>query len=101
MKVMDDKVLEILNKMSAGKRKYEEKKAKKQGFSSPDASWFKGESIDFVKSKIMDDNAPIYSFLDASMVRKISEKHFSGTQHKRLFIWSVINVNQYLKDILT
>ena len=24
-------------------------KSKKQGFSSPDASWFKGESIEFVK----------------------------------------------------
>ena len=51
-------------------------KAKKQGFSSPDASWFKGESIDFVKSKIMDDRAPIYSFLDASTIEKISERHF-------------------------
>ena len=75
-------------------------KAKKQGFSSPDASWFKGESIDFVKSKIMDDNAPIYSFLDSSMTQKISDKHFSGSQNKRLFIWSVININQYLDDII-
>ena len=76
-------------------------KAKKQGFSSPDASWFKGESIDFVKSKIMDDRAPIYSFLDASTIEKISERHFSGKENKRLFIWSVINVNQYLTEILT
>ena len=28
--------------------------APKQGFSSPDASWFKGESIDFVKEKVLD-----------------------------------------------
>ena len=75
-------------------------KAKKQGFSSPDSSWFKGESIDFVKSIITDDNAPIYNFLDASITQKISERHFSGAQNKRLFIWSVINVNQYLKEIL-
>ena len=27
--------------------------APKQGFSSPDASWFKGESIDFVERKIL------------------------------------------------
>ena len=28
--------------------------AQKQGFSSPDASWFKGESIDFVKRSLLD-----------------------------------------------
>ena len=27
--------------------------APKKGFSSPDASWFKGESIDFVKKKLL------------------------------------------------
>ena len=28
-------------------------KAEKQGFSAPDASWFKGESIDYVIKKFM------------------------------------------------
>ena len=34
--------------------------AKKQGFSSPDASRFKGESIDFVQSSLLNDQAKIY-----------------------------------------
>ena len=33
--------------------------AVKQGFSSPDASWFRGESIDFVKSRLLDEQSPI------------------------------------------
>ena len=31
--------------------------AKKQGFSSPDASWFKGESIEFVRNTLSNKKA--------------------------------------------
>ena len=37
---------------------------KKQGFSAPDASWFKGESIDYVKDTLLNKNADIYQFLN-------------------------------------
>ena len=37
-------------------------KAEKQGFSAPDASWFKGESIGFVKEKIFNSNEKIYRY---------------------------------------
>ena len=37
-------------------------KAEKQGFSSPDASWFKGESIDFVKQKLSNPKSQLYEF---------------------------------------
>ena len=30
-----------------------------QGFSSPDASWFRGESIDFVNEKLLNKNSNI------------------------------------------
>jgi len=70
--------------------------SKKQGFSSPDASWFRGESIDFVKRKLKDDNAPIYSFLDYSAVSSLLDSHFDGSANRRLLIWSLLNVNQYL-----
>ncbi len=34
----------------------------KQGFSAPDASWFRGESIDYVNEKLMCANAHIYNY---------------------------------------
>ena len=43
--------------------------AEKQGFSAPDSSWFKGDSIEFVKRILMDDNAHIYEFMDRSTVQ--------------------------------
>lgn len=74
-------------------------KAEKQGFSAPDASWFKGDSIDFVKRKLMSDNAPIYEYLDIESVRRLVGEHLSGESNKRLLIWSLLSVDEYLKGI--
>ena len=32
----------------------------KKGFSAPDASWFKGESIDFVRRRLINSDSRIY-----------------------------------------
>lgn len=75
--------------------------AEKQGFSAPDSSWFKGDSIEFVKRILMDGNARIYEFMDQSAVEALLNEHLSGRQNKRLLIWSLLNVEQYLKDTVT
>ena len=75
-------------------------KAEKQGFSAPDASWFKGESIDFVKRKLMDGNAYIYEFMDRSVVEPMIKEHLNGTSNRRLLIWSLLNMEQYLKEVV-
>lgn len=71
-------------------------RAQKQGFSSPDASWFKGDSIDFVKRKLMNNNALIYEFLDKKAVQTLVSQHLVGAQNKRLLIWSLLNFEAYL-----
>ena len=74
-------------------------KAPKQGFSSPDASWFKGESIEFVKRNLIDKAAPIERFLDKPMIEELVGEHLSGDRNRRLLIWSLLNVNQLLADM--
>lgn len=74
--------------------------AEKQGFSSPDASWFKGESIDFVKRKLFNSNARIYTVLDRQAVISLIEQHMTGEQNRRLLIWSLLNVETYLEEWL-
>jgi len=73
-------------------------KAEKQGFSAPDASWFKGDSIDFVRRELFDDRAPIYAFLDYEAVSGLMEEHMRGEQNRRLFIWSLLNVNTAIRE---
>jgi asparagine synthase (glutamine-hydrolysing) len=74
--------------------------AEKQGFSSPDASWFKGESIELVKARLMDRGARIYQYLDHAAVTGLIQEHLAGRENRRLLIWSLLNVEQWLRASL-
>ncbi|MBI88597.1 MAG: asparagine synthase (glutamine-hydrolyzing) [Candidatus Marinimicrobia bacterium] len=75
-------------------------KASKQGFSSPDASWFKGESIDFVKRILHNDKLKIYEIMDYNAVKRLVDQHLSGKQNRRLLIWSLLNTEEWLEQML-
>lgn len=63
----------------------------KQGFSAPDSSWFKGESIDYVKNLLLDKRARIYDYFQPEMTRELLGEHFSGKINRRLLIWSLLS----------
>ncbi len=73
--------------------------AKKQGFSSPDESWFKGESIDFVKTKLLGCNKNIGQFLDVESMHDFVNEHVRGEKNRRLLVWSLLNINEYIEQI--
>jgi len=66
---------------------------RKQGFSGPDKSWFRGESIDFINSQLK--NLP--KFLNKKKVLEVFNKHVSGEQNLRLTIWSIIYLIKFSK----
>lgn len=76
-------------------------KAEKQGFSSPDASWFKGESIEFVKRKLLNADARIYQFLDRGSVLQLVQQHLDGRENRRLLIWSLLNAEAWCESALS
>ncbi|MFZ5427659.1 MAG: asparagine synthase (glutamine-hydrolyzing) [Thermodesulfobacteriota bacterium] len=71
--------------------------AAKQGFSAPDASWFKGDSINYVRALIIGSKARIYDYLDRSLVRSLVMDHLEGRANRRLFIWSLLNFEWWLR----
>ncbi len=71
--------------------------AVKQGFSAPDASWFKGESIDFVRRRLLEGTPHIAAFMDHAVIKELVESHLEGRENRRLFIWSLLNVEQWLE----
>lgn len=75
-------------------------KAEKQGFSSPDASWFKGESIDFVRQRLCNGNARIYDVLDREETQALIAEHLDGRENRRLLIWSLLNANEWMEQVL-
>lgn len=70
----------------------------KQGFSAPDAAWFKGESIDFVRRKLFNDRARIYELMDKATVQALVNEHLEGKQNRRLLIWSLLSIEQWLEE---
>ena len=72
--------------------------AVKQGFSSPDASWFKGESIKFVEGELYRDDSKIYNYLDKVAVRNLVSEHTSGEKNRRLLIWGLLNIASWLDN---
>lgn len=75
-------------------------KAAKQGFSAPDATWFKGESIDYVKQKILNKKANIYEYFDYDTVYQCVGDHINGQENRRLFIWSLLYFEWWLKHYI-
>jgi asparagine synthase (glutamine-hydrolysing) len=69
----------------------------KQGFSAPDASWFKGESIDYVRRQLFEGTPRLYSYLDRDTVRRLVNDHLDGRHNRRLFIWSLLSIEHWLR----
>ncbi len=72
-------------------------RADKQGFSAPDASWFRNECRDLVDSVVYNNSARLWEILDPNTVRALVSEHMDGTANRRLLIWSLLNFDQLLK----
>lgn len=72
----------------------------KQGFSGPDASWFKGESIEYVRRLLLGRNARIHEFLDRDSVNALINEHLNGTANRRLLIWSLLSFENWCATYL-
>ena len=74
--------------------------AVKQGFSAPDASWFKGESIDYVRRQLFNRQARIYEFLERQPIQALVNQHLEGKKNRRLLIWSLLNLESWCEAFL-
>jgi asparagine synthase (glutamine-hydrolysing) len=72
----------------------------KRGFSGPDASWFRGESIDYVRELTHDDGALMFQFLQPRTVQALVDEHFEVKQNRRLLLWSLLNFEHWCRTFL-
>lgn len=69
----------------------------KQGFSAPDASWFKGESIEYVRRTLLNPHAPIYDVMAFPIVSEMVQEHLDGRVNHRLLIWSLLTFHSWMR----
>lgn len=72
----------------------------KQGFTGPDSSWFRGDSIDYIRRELLDPHAAIYEFLDPAGVRPLVEDHLAGRENRRLLLWSLMSFEHWCRTFL-
>src|SRR5215210_1263546 len=73
----------------------------KQGFSAPDASWFRGESIEFVRRRLFAPDARVYDLLDRKAVQAMLNEHLNGIANRRLLIWSLLYLEEFMDCFLS
>jgi asparagine synthase (glutamine-hydrolysing) len=72
----------------------------KQGFSGPDANWFRGDSIDYVRDTLLSGDAAIYEYLDPAGVQPLVSEHLEGRENRRLLLWSLLSFEHWCRTFL-
>ena len=67
------------------------KDAIKQGFSAPDATWFKSQSHDLIADNLFDPQNGLDDIIDPKVSRALLDEHIGGQKNRRLLIWSLLN----------
>lgn len=63
----------------------------KQGFSPPDENWYRGPSMDYIRSILLDRPTTERPWFDQPFVRSKLTEHFEGRRNHRLLIWSLLS----------
>ena len=73
---------------------------KKQGFSAPDESWYRGENAQYVKELLLGKNIASAEFINPDYVRQIIDEHCNKGINHRLLIWSFMNFEWWCRLFL-
>lgn len=72
----------------------------KQGFSSPEASWYRGENADYLKQMLFKSDLACADYLSPDVIRETVEEHMSGAKNNRLLIWSYLSFEQWCRTFI-
>jgi asparagine synthase (glutamine-hydrolysing) len=73
---------------------------KKQGFSAPDESWYRGENADYVKELLLNKKTVSSEYINPKYVERIVKEHIDQRINHRLLIWSLMNFEWWCKLFL-
>lgn len=71
----------------------------KQGFSAPDETWFRRETLPYLEAILLGEDARLGEAVRPDYVRRTLEEHAAGENH-RLRIWSFLSVEWWMRSFL-
>lgn len=75
-------------------------KKKKQGFSAPEETWYRGAAYTYVRSIILSRRALNRGYFSKKYVETILEHHHNGARNHRLLIWSLLSFEWWCRIFL-
>ncbi len=73
---------------------------KKQGFSAPDESWYRGENANYVKEILLHSETLCTKYINKKYIEKIVNEHLNEGINHRLLIWSFLNFEWWCRIYL-
>jgi asparagine synthase (glutamine-hydrolysing) len=73
---------------------------KKQGFSAPDESWYRGENAEYVKDLLLNSKTISTEYINKAYIEKIINEHINHKINHRLLIWSLMNFEMWCRQFL-
>ena len=91
---------EILRTVLSSYMPNEYTKQNKQGFSGPDATWFRRESLPFIEKLLLDQNSRISQYVRREFTSDVLQQHRSVKYNHRLLIWSLLSFEMWLRNFI-
>lgn len=73
---------------------------KKQGFSAPDESWYRGENAAYIRELLLEGKTVSSEFINQDYMKKIVHEHVNERINHRLLIWSFMNFEWWCRIFL-
>ena len=73
---------------------------KKQGFSPPDQSWYRGPTMGYVRDILLNERALSRGFFNSKYIRRVVDEHTTGKVNHRLLLWSLLSFEWWNRTFL-
>lgn len=73
---------------------------KKQGFSAPDESWYRGENANYIRDLLLQQKTASSEFINQKYIQQIVDEHLNKGINHRLLIWSLMNFEWWCRIFL-
>jgi len=73
---------------------------KKQGFSAPDESWYRGENAAYMKDLLLNKKTVSSEYINPGYIEAIIDDHINHKVNHRLLLWSLMNFEWWCRIFL-
>ncbi len=71
---------------------------KKQGFSAPDATWFKNDKEKIIQNRLLNPRNEIWRYLNYEVGKTLIHDHLEGRSNRRLLVWSLLTLESTIRQ---